>query len=537
MATMTPTAQRGVSQQGQSVGAFPPLWFEVLVVTVLLAVGVAARRRSLPVDGLVYDDAWVATGVTKGGFHDLLHVSTNHPGFSAMLMVWARTVSGRSELLAIPSFVIGAATPALTYVVLRKLRVIWSISFFAAALLLVAPPQVQYSGRVKSYVFEVVVVLVLAIALKPLASRTWSWGVAAAWLAASVLVGTFSVFTLVAVAAAGVVLALHPSGDRNRRIAAVGVQGVIQIFYFRLVQASFDSSQLTSDWSRVYDGYPEVHANPVSMVREVASHLRRFGQTLVDTGSAPALLLVVVAIAGLALSCRRGDRSLTARYLLALPILAFLGSLFRLTPFGPSVGNPLFPGGRATLWLLPSLVVGLAFSLDLIVRRLVAVRKANLLLVGVHVLAVLAAVAVVAPSLGHEWPYPLPGARSGHEAAERYAGSDDVIVLLSGMWSYSAEPGVKVAIEPRPHTIIGFVPIQLDPRVWSLETERWNGTIRQVRRRVRGARRVILYDGFVGFGDASLPSLARSLRVLGYRRVTNQPHGVVAVQMWQKRLR
>ncbi len=104
----------------------PPWWdrraVDGAVAVVLLVLGALIRRAGLPTDGLWYDDAWVATGASKGGPADLLTVSTNHPGFTALMMAWAR-ISARSELMVWPAFVAGVLGPPVTYLALRRWRV------------------------------------------------------------------------------------------------------------------------------------------------------------------------------------------------------------------------------------------------------------------------------------------------------------------------------------------------------------------------------------------------------------------------------
>ena len=89
-------------------------WCDLAFVSVVSVVAYRVRVGGLPSDGLIYDDAWVVAGVTKAGAGQLLTVSTNHPGFSAGLMAWARTVSERSELFAWTPFAFGVLAPAAT---------------------------------------------------------------------------------------------------------------------------------------------------------------------------------------------------------------------------------------------------------------------------------------------------------------------------------------------------------------------------------------------------------------------------------------
>jgi hypothetical protein len=81
----------------------------------------------------------------------------------------------------------------------------------------VAPIPILYSGRVKGYTLDTVVVLLIAVAIPVLARRTWRWPTAVAWTVAAVGIGTLSGYTLLATAGAGAILAFHPSKDRRVR--------------------------------------------------------------------------------------------------------------------------------------------------------------------------------------------------------------------------------------------------------------------------------------------------------------------------------
>jgi hypothetical protein len=500
----------------------------------LFALALMARHGSLPHDGLIYDDAWVAVGAMKAGPGDLLTVSTNHPGFTALLMGWAGFVTSRAEWMTLPVYVGGAAIAPILYLVLRRLGTARPVTLLVAAGAVVAPAHVHYSGRVKSYVIEAAIILLLAALLPVLARRSWRRSTAALWVAGAVVLGTFSVFTLVAVAAATVILALHPAGDRLRRWAALGVQAVVQTAYLARVQSSFDSSEVATDWERLYDGYIEVTVDPVSTTRQLIAHLARVGDAVVDGGVALTLGITVLALTALAWEAWRGPRRVVARYLLALPTIALVGSVVRQIPFGPTVGNPVFPGTRATLWLLPSLAVGLAFAFDLFVRA--ARRRVPATALPLSVGLVLVAGVVVAVKVDDAPPYLDSGARSANRFIDERAGDRDVVVVLPmATWSYAALPDVDVRVEPAPRTANGFVPRLVDPRVWVHSgPAAWDGTIAQLRQRLAATPRVFIVNGFVGFGDGVVPEMEAALASLGYRQRPGVEASVFAVSLWER---
>ena len=67
---------------------------------------------------------------------------------------------------------------------------------------------------------------------------------------------------------------------------------------------------------------------------EIATHLARVGGSVLGGTNPFTFAIVLVALLGLALECRKGKRRVQARFLLALPLLAFVAALARQIPFG-----------------------------------------------------------------------------------------------------------------------------------------------------------------------------------------------------------
>jgi hypothetical protein len=371
--------------------------------------------------------------------------------------------------------------------------------------------------------------------LPRLVRRRWDWQTMTLWVGIAVVVGTFSAFTLVAVAAAAVILALHPNGDRLRRWGALGVQALIHAGYLALVQSSFDSAQVAADWERVYDGYIEVTADPGSMVRQLGAHLARVGDAVASGGKAVTLGIVLVALVGLGWEAWRGARALVARFLLLLLAIAFVGSLLRQMPFGPAVGNPVFPGTRATLWLLPSLALGLAFALELAHRVLSRTLPSAVLPLSIGFLFI--AGVVLARNVDDAPRYLDTGARSAQRWVEERRNDQDLVVALpTATWSYAAEPGVDVRIRSAPDTLTGFSPQLSDPRVWEyVGPSAGEVSVEQLARRLGGARQVFVLHGFVGYGDRVVTQLEAQLTSLGYQDRGGLEVSVFRVSQWGKR--
>jgi hypothetical protein len=506
---------------------------DVLCVVALLVFGLLIRRNVLPRDGLLFDDAWVVLGAGKAKLGDMLSVTTLQPGFTTVLRPWYDLVSGATERMAIPSLVAGAISGAVVFVVLRRWSVARVVSLTMSAIVVAAPVAVMYSGRVKPYVFEIVLVTVLAAVLPVLCTRNWGWPTVALWIFGSLALAGFSAYMLPAAVAAGIVVAFHPHHDVIRRSSAVAVQAVLTALYLSQVQGSFDSEGTNRGWEGTWNAYIEF-ANPLTMAREIAVHIGRLGEVVVGTSGVVGFAIVTAAVAGLVLESRRGDRRIAARYLLLLLAIAFAGGLTRRIPFGPASGSDadVYPGLRASLWLLPSLAIGLAFVLDRAAR---ALRRTSATAAAWCAVVLVAFAALVIGTNVHDSPaHPLAGSRSAHEFVARRAGPRDVLLMFSNsLWTYAAEPEVDVRIKVDARLLNGFTPVLVDNRIWTAwPTNPWNGTIAQLREHTANATNVFVVDGYVGVYDWEMPKLRSALREIGFQSTDAMKAGTYEVEMW-----
>jgi hypothetical protein len=447
------------------------LAFDVVALIVLGGVAWFARWGSLPSDGLWFDDSWVAAGAMLGNPGNLLTVGSGHPGFTAILMGVDRLGGGELAYLGVPSLVFGALGPPALYLGLRSFGYERAISAIISAALVVAPIPIVYAGRVKGYTLDTLAVLLIAVAIPVLARRTWRWPMAVAWTVVAVGVGTFSGYTLLATAGAGVILALHPSRDRVVRIVAVSVQVVIQGAYYIVAQSKTDLAGVEEVIDTQYDGHMDFSWNPLTFGRELVAHLRRLAEVFpLSPGDNRWWLaqLAVLAMAGLVFASMKGRRSETvaARYLLLLVVLAAGGSLVDRFPFGPSngTGEWLFSvGGRYALWMVPVLAFGLA-ALAHRARRWAARREPVRL--AFDAVVVLAAVAIIVAGYQPAPEAPFPGSDSATRFIDASLGPDDVaIVTGSGTFAFAISTTTPVGVEATPDHQVGFAPVYLDRRV------------------------------------------------------------------------
>jgi hypothetical protein len=443
--------------------------FDVIMLAVLGGVAWAARWGSLPSDGVWFDDSWVAAGAILGSPGELLAVGSSHPGFTAMLMVVDRLGGGDLTYLGVPSLLFGAVTPPALYLGLRSFGYERAISGLLSAALVVAPVPILYAGRVKGYTLDTLVVLLIAIAIPPLARRTWRWPLAAAWTATAIGVATFSGYALVATAAGGLILALHPSADRVVRLTAVGVQAAVQGAYFVVLQSKSDTARIEEVLEHVYDAHMSFSWNPLTFGREGLKHLRRLAEVFPANPGGNSwwlALLAVLSMSGLVIAATRGRRrseTVAGRYLLLLVVAAAIGSLVDRFPFGPSNEVAVSLGGRHALWMVPALAFGLAAVAH---RAAGGAAERDPLRRGFDVVLIGAAVAVMVLGYDPAPEAPFPGSESGARFVDAALRRDDVVIVTNNsVFAYAISTTTPVSVTETPDHQVGFAPVYLDPRI------------------------------------------------------------------------
>jgi hypothetical protein len=503
---------------------------DVAIGVVLLVISVAARWGYLAPDGLNHDDAWLFVGATKSELPEFLRSALNHPGFSLTIRAWAAVVTSRPELSALPALAVGCASPPILYLLLRRSGIGRAAALLSGALLAVSAAHVTYSSRVKPYVFDMLAIVVLAFLLPRLSRTRWRALTAVAWVAAAVVLGTFSVHLLLATAVAAALLVLHPAGDLPVRVTALAVQAAIQAGYFTWVQRSHPSEALKDFWEP-FDTFVQLDSDPLDLLREVGTHFAQVGAVVIGDGDAGSLAVVVLALVGLAVTAWRGPRALVARYLLALIAVAFVGSVLGLIPFGGR--EPVFlVTYRLSVWLLGALLVGLAFAVDgalgWVHRRWAGTERPL-------TIAAAALAGVVVVLLIRDPPTQPPlGIRSAQQMIEQsYRDGDLLIVMPQGLFGYATEPAVDVDLNFRVFSLTGFGIEPVSPPSWSPATV---ASVPELAERVGGAERVVLHDGGYPFLGADVrQQLVLALEELGFAISDSLEFDYLRVDVWERR--
>jgi hypothetical protein len=512
-------------------------WFDLAVCLAFTVVAYQLRIETLPTDGLWFDDSWVAAGAIHGQLSTLMTTGSAHPGFTLVLMVIDR-LGGDLRSLAYPALIAGVVGPAAFYIALRMLGYARSICALMGAALVVADIHIIYSGRVKSYTFDPLLVLALAVVLPRLARITWTWRLAAAWVVATVAIGTFSGYVLIATAAAAFILFLNPASDRFIRLGALGAQGLLQLGYYLWVQRSANLSDIETVMETAYDGHMDFYLNPVEFGRETLTHLQRI-ITVFPGGSGSWLtVFALVALAGLLIAVVKGrdaTERLPAQYFALIVGFAFVGGLTDRFPFGPTAEYFLSSGGRHTLWMIPAFAFGLAVVLQRL-RLLVPTKARFPLRAAFDVVVVGVAVLVVVNGYDAPLEYPNPGSASAVEFVDAELGSDDVaIITATSVYSYSLGTPLPVTLEPTPERTIGFTPVVADTRIAMVGSfGQLPDRPRAIRRAVGDADRVlVIAGGPLGVGKLDLVSGA--LEPMGFELEETRSFGTFeTVQIWSR---
>ena len=506
---------------------------DALFVVVLIVLSYVARRDGLPHNGLWHDDAWPATGALRASLSQLLIAGSGHPGFTGLLMVWDRVSGGGSTALAYPALVAGTVGPAALYLLLRSLGYATSISALIAAALVVADIPVLYSTRVKTYVLDVLIVIALAALVSRLADRRWRPRIALTWVVIAVALGFFSGFGLLATAVAGVVIVLHPVGDRLVRVTAVGTQAVIQVLLLRQIQATSDLRTIEEHQETLFDGHVDFDANPLRFGEEVLKHVRRIGTVFPGGPEWWLAPIVIVAVAGLVIAATsRTPASRAAQFLGLAFLAAFAGGILDQFPFGPGGGWALSRGERSSIWLVPVVAVGLAATLHFV--RSHAERKRPLR-IGFDIAVLASAVLILVGAFDHAPSYPFPGSRSSTRFIESSMGRGDVaLITQTSIYPHGVESRFKVTLVAQPQRIVGFRPNWPDRPVYPLGSlGELRGTPEEVRRIVEGKDRVFVSAAIPILGARQIESLEHTLRATGFEEERTLQFDAAQVKIWR----
>ena len=332
------TPPTAAESDAEKRGRFPTILPDGIIAAGLVPIAFIVRWH-LPSDGLFYDDAWQALGAWNGSLSELITVGQTQPGFTAGLMGWTRLLGVGTTALVMPALIAGTLGPPVLYMALRHFGYARSIALLLAAAVSSTGVHITYSSHVKTYTTDMLIMVGLAVAIWHLARRRWRESTAVAWLFGSVVVGSFSSIALVSACVAGLMLVVHPAGDRRLRFCAVATQ-VVMLATLAMASSRTYSQELIHRFFSTRDGYIEFDRNPLTFAREVLDHAWHVAD--VFPGGIPTLALAA-AVVGILAAAWRGPVEVPARFFAVLVLVAAGASLVGLIPFGPprNVGRVL----------------------------------------------------------------------------------------------------------------------------------------------------------------------------------------------------
>ena len=361
-----------------------------------------------------------------------------------------------------------------------------SVAALLGSALVVSATHVIYSGHVKAYTAEVLFVLALFLAVPWLARRSWRVSTAVGWFAGSMLLASFSSFTLLVTVGAAIILVLHPRNDLRLRLAAVTAQAVGVLALLAALDRTH-SSELLNSYFAGFDSFISLSANPLTFGRDVFHHLTRI--TAVFPGGPSwfqGAWVVIVAVGLGAAAVRRGPCAIAARFMIVLVLLAFVGALAKRVPFGPN--SETF---RVTLWLVPIVAFGLAVVLQR-VREPSPNAGPEQCSASTSSRSSCAGLLLLTP-IGVRRPYPPGWQAATHRVMATIGPQDVVLVARTTMYSFAFNADLPIRIQPRPETVQGFDPLFRDKRLHTVGP--LTASVRQdIDRVVKPVDRVVVFE-------------------------------------------
>jgi hypothetical protein len=449
-------------------------------------------------------------------------------------------LGGDLRSLAYPALIAGASAPPALYLGFRSFGFARSISVLMASALLISDIHILYSGRVKAYTLDTLVVLGLAVALPRLAKVTWTPAIAATWALAAIVLGSLSGYILLATAVAALVLFLNPAGDRVVRLAALAAQGVVQLIYYVWAQRSTDLADIESVMESIYDGHMTWSWNPIDLGSEMLTHLERV-VTVYPGGTGIWLdVLGVLAVVGLVLAvAQRSDttKRLPAQFFLILIGIAVVGAFVGRFPFGTTTEYFFSSGGRHTLWLAPALAYGLAFALYR-ARGLAASNRPGLRL-GLDAVLALAAIMIIVQGFDTPPRYISSGSATATQFLDAALRPGDVAIITQGaVYSYANSTENEVTLVPTPDRQVGYIPVYRDDPIYSAgsfgEVDEEPALLQPL---VEDADRVLTYISGMFSASQDRKAMVETLEPLGFRLTTSVglgPDHTETIQIWTR---
>lgn len=430
---------------------------DIILCTGLFILAFILRQVAQPVDGFFHDDSWALTAVKHGHWTQLPWVSFNHIGFTALMkMVYNLGLSIHS--FAVFPWVLGSLGPVAIYALILHTLKHRPLALLFAGLAGFSLLHITYSGRIKPYVVDVIMLCSMALAVKTFAARFWTRRTALIWLLLSLSVAITTIHGFLIAAISGAVLALRFGTEWKRdwvwRWPAIALQAVAQLAFLIFISGTYFSKKLSEDWDRL-NGFPDLSQPSLEIAADLYSRIMT--AITIYVPHIPFAPEIILFLTGCGIIYTITSRDMALRLLVALLGVAVFGNLAGYIPMG---GVPV--AQRASLWMIPLFATLSAAGLLWIISPLSHRLKKPIyshFLTGLLVIGfIIWGYTGLSERDQRRAKYPVAGMQSATTFLDEH--TDGLIMLLPGsVYQIAAQSEVHVTLKNNPRSIIGYTPI------------------------------------------------------------------------------
>jgi len=125
-----------------------------VIVVLITALAWYVRWPGMEAPALSFADSWVALIAHLDNPVDVARVGLTAPGFALLAKMWFLAVGFSTTAAQTPAFVVGVATPGLTYLVARRIGAGRPAAAMAGLLIAVSPIHAEHSVMLKQYTLD-----------------------------------------------------------------------------------------------------------------------------------------------------------------------------------------------------------------------------------------------------------------------------------------------------------------------------------------------------------------------------------------------
>ncbi|MCB1505287.1 MAG: hypothetical protein KDJ47_09950 [Hyphomicrobiaceae bacterium] len=224
-----------------------PSWAPVFILVVLAYI---ARAKAFDASSLFHDDAWEAVSINHAHWSEILKFSFSHPGFISLNRVASNLLGLQNGSESVVTVLVSIASLIAVYYITLYVfeKTLWAI--VCTALVHFNPVHIIYSGRIKAYIYEVLIVFVVCFFIEWFRRRPRPTAATYVFFLAMIPIGFFSLYALIiAVTAVAYILFTAPKEQRLRILPGVGLLATLTILLFAALTKAYNSVDLAKLWA------------------------------------------------------------------------------------------------------------------------------------------------------------------------------------------------------------------------------------------------------------------------------------------------